>query len=78
MTYEIVKGMPEVPHNKGGAGYCKSQERIAMEALEVGDGFYITDAARVGTAKATCFYLRPKVFTVRKVAGVGWQVRRTK
>lgn len=55
----------------------KCAERVAMEALGVGDGFWVTDADRVKPARDARHELAPRKFTVTKVPNVGWQVRRT-
>lgn len=74
MPYEIVRNMPsresQPPYRD------RSPERIAMEQLEIGDGFWITDERRLSTARSARYGLHPKLFTIRKVSGQGWQVRR--
>lgn len=54
----------------------KSVERLTMEELSIGDAFIV----RSHEAHMRCVWARadmkPKKFSVRKVPGVGWQVRR--
>lgn len=76
-SYAIVKAMPVAPVRPTG-GAVKTPERLAMEQLEVGDGFWITDPARRVVARNARKTLTPKGFTVQRVAGQGWQVRRIK
>lgn len=75
MSYAVLQNAPEVPVPVGSR--VKSPEREAMERLQVGDAILITDAERVRTARDARYRLQPRKFTVRKIAGKGWQVRRT-
>ena len=75
--YEIQRNAPEVPVDPGGAG-VKSPERIAMEQLQVGDAFMADTYEAMQRARWARPRLAPKQFSVRKVGGQGWQVRRTK
>lgn len=75
MSYQIVRSMPEVPVTA--PQRTKSDERITMERLGIGDGFWTTEYDAAGRARSARFELAPKKFTVRKVPGQGWQVRRT-
>jgi hypothetical protein len=75
VTYVIERAAAPAPLPLGGA--VKSEERLAMEQLNVGDAFMVTNAARLGTTRRARYALAPKMFTVRKVTGKGWQVRRT-
>lgn len=74
--YAIQRNAPEVPIDHG-MRFEKSAERKTMEQLGVGDAFMVTEAARVNAVRTVCHALKPATFTVRKVAGQGWQVRRT-
>lgn len=48
-----------------------------MEAMEVGDAFVATEHSAASRARYARYELAPWKFTVRKVPGQGWQVRRT-
>lgn len=75
-SYEIVRNMPETGALPGGRP--AAPEREAMQQLEVGDGFWITEYERVRPARDARRALVPREFTVRKVPNQGWQVRRIK
>jgi len=75
MTYVIERNAPEVPADPGGT-LPKSPERIAMESLDVCDAFMVDAHEAMQRARWIRHRLRPKKFTVRKVGGEGWQVRR--
>lgn len=75
MSYVIERGAapatPELPQRQ------KTQERLAMEQLAVGDAFTITTFEAWERASWARRHLVPRKFTIIKVARVGWQVRRT-
>lgn len=76
MTYEIIRGAPEVAQLTGGNVF-KTEERKAMERLRSGDAFVVTEYQAMLRARWARRNLTPKKFTVRKMAdGSGWQVRR--
>lgn len=75
MTYEIIRNAVEVDPLPGGT--VKTQERLTMERLRVGDAFVATEHDGMLRARWARRSLAPKKFTVRKMTdGSGWQVRR--
>lgn len=56
----------------------KTEERLAMEALEVGQWFVIAEASRVNSARCAGRALSPKQFSICKLRdGSGWCAERT-
>lgn len=74
MPYQIIKNVPPIPVVPG---RHKSNERIAMEELEVNDGFYVGDDEAYRRAHDTRYSLVHRKFTIVKVHGERrWLVRR--
>lgn len=73
--YQIIKDAPE-PLRSQQPGKPKTPERQTMELLEVGDAFMAPTEQAATRARNARYELRPRKYTVRKIAGEGWQVRR--
>lgn len=74
MTYEIYQAEP--PQMRRHIGPDRTEERLTMERLAVGEAFMLGEATHRRRAIDAARYLRPKVFTVRKIPGRGWEVQR--
>lgn len=73
MTYEIIKNAtpPRRP-----PGTPKSEEREAMETLEIGDAIMVSTEDLRMRCENVRKMLKPKRFSIHKVPKIGWMVRR--
>lgn len=72
MPYEVRKDLP-IP----GLSRRWSEERLALDALEVGHALIVANATDLNKVRCACTALKPKRFTVRKLPDSGgWGVWR--